>query len=543
MKPEPEKAMASAALIHPPENGQTEKEPSNKRALKAWTLLCTHTICCIALSMALVFGVNGYNAIGTSTPRYSGGKLRLRVSDITTLVSAALVIIKFFLTTWSAIALWRCAYILTHNGGASLGGPRISFMISYKLPPWIKYPFQKPKGWPSWAIAVVLLCILPQSFIAPLLSGAVNWNPSSVSSGTTIAVNSTWPSADFDRWYWYNRQGDFDKKERLRQAAGYAGLAWGNDAAVAANGSSMTGNGCRHVVHDGLLINSTLANATIPCIKIHNISWTKISDVPPAVSTLVDQSGPISLVAESPQSYYIPGVAVLFTPNFYHSDSQNTDTPPAPKLFSGTKNIGLNVNRQVDKLYPFGNITNPTGNVSLTESYLIEFWGNNFTIGNISLTAGVTTSAVSTYISSRVVEDQTPLDNVVFEPNAWVNEALWLLPDLMTMIAVMNSSQIPTWHNIDGYVENLVRQAYLAAWDMFQASFDMQAPVYTATLSESRIQATVSFARVFAWLAISLLVMLGGILLLALVRIPEDSDSEDYEAMKDLLDSLWDLGS
>src|SRR6202044_193332 len=112
-------------------------------------------------------------------------------------VSSALVIIKFFLTTWSAIALWRCAYILTHNPRASLDDPQVSFMIRYKLPPWIKWPFQTPKGGRSWAIVVVLLCMLPQSFIAPLLSGAVDWNPSFVPSGTTIAVNSTWPSADF----------------------------------------------------------------------------------------------------------------------------------------------------------------------------------------------------------------------------------------------------------------------------------------------------------------------------------------------------------
>lgn len=528
------------ALIPPKGDRWTAKVPSKR---KDWTLLCAHAVGCIALSTALVFGVNGYNAIGTSTPRYSGGKLLFRVSDITTLVSSALVIIKFFLTTWSAIALWRCAYILTHNPRASLNDPQVSFMISYKLPPWIKWPFQTPKGGRSWAIVVVLLCMLPQSFIAPLLSGAVDWNPSFVPSGTTIAVNSTWPSADFGRWYWYNRQGDFDKKERLRQAAGYAGLAWGNDAAVAANGSSLTGNGCRHVVHDGLPINSTLANAIIPCIKIHSISWTKISDVPPAVSTLVDQSGPISLVTESPQSYYIPGVAVLFMPNFYHTDNQNTDTPPAPNLFSGTKNLGLNVVRPVDMLYPFGDVTNPTGNASLSESYMVNFWGNGFIIGNVSLTAGVTTSAVSTYVSSRVVEDQTPLDDVVFEPNPWVTEALWLLPDLMTMIAVMNSSQLPTWHNIDGYAENLIRQAYLASWDMFHASFDMQAPVYTATLSESRIQATVSFVRVFAWLAINLLVTIAGILvfLLALSHITEES-KEEHKDMKNVLQDMHDLG-
>ena len=538
---EHEKSMTtvSTALLDPGEKRQTKDKP-----LKAWTLLCAHIAGCLALSMALVFGVNGYNAIETSSPRYSGNKLRFRISDVTTLVSSALVIIKILLTMWSAIAWWRCAYILTHNGNASLDDSRVSFMVTNKLPPWIRWQFQKPKGWRSWAIAVVLLCILPQSFIAPILSGSVNWDPSFVASDKTIAVNSTWPNADFKRWYWYNNQGDFDKKLRLRQAAGYAGLAWGNGVAVAANGSSLSGNGCRHVLQESLPINSTLANAMIPCIKIHNISWTTVSDVPPPVSKLVDGSGPMSLVAGSPQSYYIPGVAVLFTPDFYHTDNQNTNTTPAPILFSGTKNFGLNVIREYDGLYPFGSDMNSTGHAVLTESYVFRFWGSGFIIGNISLTAGVTTSAVSKYISSRVVEGQTPLDDVIFEPNAWVNEALWMVPDLMTMIAVTNSSQLATWHNIDGYAENLIRQAYLAAWDMFHASFDMNAPIYTATLSESRLQATVSFARVFAWLGISLLTTLSGILLL-LLALDNDTagmESTRSEQMKNVLDSLLALG-
>jgi Na+/serine symporter len=78
---------------------------------------------------------------------------------------------------------------------------------------------------------------------------------------------------------------------------------------------------------------------------------------------------------------------------------------------------------------------------------------------------------------------------------------------------------------------------------MFHASFDMQAPVYTATLSESRIQATVSFVRVFAWLAINLLVTIAGILvfLLALSHITEES-KEEHKDMKNVLQDMHDLG-
>ncbi|PVH75771.1 hypothetical protein DL98DRAFT_657944 [Cadophora sp. DSE1049] len=233
-----------------------------------WLLLCIHTICCIALSLALVFGINGYQAIGTSTPRYRDGRLLLHVSDITTLVSIGLVIIKFFVSCWAAFAVWTCANVLKH----AIEPDRLLFMAKYKLPPWIRHRFELPKGLQSWIIAVALLFISSQSFIAPILSGAVNWNPSTVPAGKGVQVNFTSPSADFGEWYWYMQQ-DVTRKEFLRRASGISALAWSSTATLSANGTSLSGNGCRHVVNDDRLpVNSTVANATIPCINIHSIS-------------------------------------------------------------------------------------------------------------------------------------------------------------------------------------------------------------------------------------------------------------------------------
>jgi hypothetical protein len=141
--------------------------------------------------LAVALAVNGYNAIDTSTPRYFDGKLHLRVSDVTTLVSVGLVINRFFTTAWAAISIWKFTVILEHQADPKLSAPRLLFMQKYKLPPWAKYPFQLPGGIWSWIIFLVLLCILPQQFIAPLISGAVNWNLVFVPGSTRILVNST----------------------------------------------------------------------------------------------------------------------------------------------------------------------------------------------------------------------------------------------------------------------------------------------------------------------------------------------------------------
>ena len=497
----------------------SQKRARSARALRSWPFLLLYTACCIALSLILALVIDGYNAVDTSTPRYINGKLQLRVSDITTLISVGLVIIKFLVTTWTAVAVWRCAFELTHNTEAGIGREQLSFMTKYKLPPWARYPVQQPKGLRSWSVLAILLSILPQPFIAPLLSGAVNWNPSLVPGSTLVPVNSTDPSAAFAYWYQYPSVNYTSKRNNvLRIAAGFASLAWSDSSTISVNGTSLTGNGCRHIVNDdGLPPNSTLSNSIVPCIKFHNISWaTSAGDIPSKVANLALSSSLI-LFNDSIDLYSNPGHAVLFDPNLPWNSSEDGYVLPTPTLFSGTKTLALVVANQ----YTTPGCTNlddsSFGDVNQIPQY-INSWalGTCYLFANVTLTAGVTMSAISTYITLRVIEDQTPIDEVIFEPDPWVQDSFWLLPDLMTMVSVMNSSLLPTWDNIDLYAENLIRQTYLASWDSFHRMFDEGGSVSSAIPREPRIQATVSYQRVFAWLGVSLLMTVGGILLLVL---------------------------
>jgi hypothetical protein len=512
-----------------------------------WLFLFGHALCCIAFTLAIALAINGYEAIDTSSPRYESGELRLRVSDITTLVSMGLVIIKFFLGVWSTIAVWRGAYVLREKAGLDPNSPRISFMKKHKLPPSVMWPVQWPKGLPAWVVAISLILITVQSYIAPLLSGAIDWNPSSIPAGNSIPVNDTNPAADFSLWYWYMTQVS-SRKAYLRIAAGIASLAWADSAAISANGSSITGNGCRHVVNSGgLVVNSTLWNSIVPCIKVNGISWAmSADDVPRAVSNLIEDSSSLSLVDDSPSTYYEPGAAVLFDPDLLWNKYQNTHEPPAATIFSGTKSLGLLLARPGSDVPPCtsaGLGQTSFGNSKSMTQYFLPWNKNCYLVGTVNLTSGVTNSSVATYISSRVVEDQTPLSNVVFESSPWVQESLWLMPDLMTMIAVMNSTLLPTWDNLDGYTELLIRQSYLAAWDTYHSWFDMGGSLIDATVQKPRIKASVSFSRVFSWLAICLLTTLGGLVLLLLVIGYKEDDEGRKEVNGEVFDRLKDGGT
>ncbi|KAH8902621.1 hypothetical protein BR93DRAFT_987794 [Coniochaeta sp. PMI_546] len=151
-----------------PPNRSTTKSPSQEAQF--WSILLLYTIYCIALSVILTVVIDGFSAGDSSTPRYIDGKLQLRVSDITTLVSAGLVVIKLLLTFWTGVAVWGCAYELTHT---------------------------------------------------------LNWDPTTVPGTTTVLVNSTNPLAAASLWYQYVLLDYVDERSQVFKAAtGLASLPW-----------------------------------------------------------------------------------------------------------------------------------------------------------------------------------------------------------------------------------------------------------------------------------------------------------------------------
>ncbi|SPO03474.1 uncharacterized protein DNG_06157 [Cephalotrichum gorgonifer] len=122
-------------------------------------------------------------------------------------------------------------------------------------------------------------------------------------------------------------------------------------------------------------------------------------------------------------------------------------------------------------------------------------------------------AAEATYINPRVAENQTPIQEVELRPDPWVHQAIWILPDLLTMLSVINSSQLPSYISVDEYAGGLLRHSYLAAWGMFANNCDNgDEKTYTAMPAEARLVADVSFARVFTWLGLYLLMTVCGAL-------------------------------
>jgi hypothetical protein len=76
-------------------------ETPGKRLFKAYRFPLLHMSSCIALSFCMVYILEGYRAVPMEASRYSDdGRYKLKVSDVTTLVSAALIVIRLLVGVW-----------------------------------------------------------------------------------------------------------------------------------------------------------------------------------------------------------------------------------------------------------------------------------------------------------------------------------------------------------------------------------------------------------------------------------------------------------
>jgi len=498
------------------------------RFICTWYALFTHLVLCICLSSFMVFTLDGYAALGDDTQSrlQSNGQFILRVSDITTFISVVLVFIRIMTSAWIGTLLWNYVFALLENDGLKLR--TFSRIMNWKILP--------PTGCKTKGLGVLvvltLICILPQNLISPLLTGSVNWNigsdvgdPVQVASGVPFALNS--------EWYWYLKQ-DFSRRQYVYRAAGLAGLAWSNLDTQDAGTNSVLGRTCRRVIeyHEQLPENSTLYNATIPCIEIDGITWPDkpLTNASGAFYKRIikDYSAQFSITGEEPFSYYQSGVGILFDPTDFKWDSQKymsgnmTAYFPPNSLFSGTMTAVMFIERHPETgCNPIR--SNTTGGPSvfgpdsdrLTKNVFGFFDIDQFCFAHavVNITAGVITAPSANYISARVVDASSDAASQPMQPSPWVSEAMFLMPDTMTKIALMNTSSMPTWNNLDGYTTALIRQAYLANWDMLHATFEQNdTAIMTATPQLARQVASVSSGRVLAWLGISFLLTITGML-------------------------------
>lgn len=450
--------------------------------------------------------------------RGKDGRPWLRASDITTFVSIGLVIVRFITSTWTALLAWRCAFFLLETDGLTL--PQFNEIVSWG--------FHFPKFSKHYLIsaAALALAAIPSIFAAPVLAGAVDWRDSYfIIDRRGVEYRRVMPDDD---WYWFTRSGGTVRSVVVR-ATGFSLLGWSDTI-------HKEQETCRHAlsVAGEMPVNSTVENATIPCIEIHDINW---DDQPgatdPNLQEVFDTGGTkVSQAKDDVLRYFHPGNAILFNPRGsldlseyglgYKKDRNYSSgrivdsysSMPDPKVFTGVMTVAVLIAVQPPE--EKCNIVIPTifGNASVVKTYKKLFSGgsewNCFRTGTVNVTAGVLRKQNATYVSPRVIESKKDTNSTI-EGHEWVLPAISLLPDVMVRVSGANLTSLETWNNIDEYTKRVIRQSYMGTWSAMYEDFSRESEKLTASEQARLLEATVSILRVRIWFALHFMVTISGI--------------------------------
>lgn len=491
------------------------------RSALQWWAPVTQSVLSVLLAAVLVWGVD--RTLYASGQRDSYWNIftdsSLRPSDITTLVSASLVAIRLATQSLVALVAWQCVRILLQNDGLNLS--QLDTMITYRLP-------RAWSGRHACLIGLVLLMMIPSGFIAPVLSGAIDWKPA-VNYEETKSVRAGFGPLDRGtERIWINLMNKtHERLVMLNSALGRASVSW-IDETTDRNWTSL--GRYRYVARDRApKLNSEVKDVPIPIIEVHSISWS---------DPLEDWVWPFiryqSRVIYTPggdrrdQTYTI-GNAILF--------QQNMTFPTSPRnaeVFSTTRKIAVLVGKHGVYLNgaPSEDVTNMTDARCELEplrsakrwegisnwTLVPGIWGNCWAVGNINFSTGIRYFDTGRYIMDRTIEaNSTGKDAENLVGDTWSEYTTFMLSDIMSTLPSAKLN-LRANGNLTQYTEELIHQSYTAMRTALfpftpePSDLKTQRPV-------AYVQAKVDRIRVVVWLVLNLLLPVS-VLIVSLIERP-----------------------
>ena len=544
-----------------------QQAPSSSRwsltliVCRIWWALIAHLLMCLAIALCMTLLLDKYKALDNATGKpweLGTSRFRLRVSEVTTIISAALVVVRTLVSSWTTVTLWRCALILMEST-EDITLSQLTRMMDFRAPFW-------PATRVGWVVVIVVLLLLPQALVSPLVTGAVGWSTSSQLVQTEYVdvdfTGHSGDSLDLDFARMYSDQSYIqshltpEEIERLDwtmlvvapdkymkalpvKGVGLASTMWA--AAGESGGGSVkdekhTRAVCRQRVaydSDPIPANSIVYGSDLPCISIENIRWQRPSEAIQNMTQYPSAKSNFSIFGTALLEYRTAGSAILFDPlqpTLQQMYLQPNDTAheggellppisfPDPEIFSRSLSLlillDFSQNCSVEALEGttiYGSITTILPQESI--------WNSSeacYAHATVDVTAGVVNFKEAAFITSYTLQSNGSsshnLSRADFKPETWVGPAMVLLPDVMGLVSIANTSQIPTWNNLPGYVETLIIQSYLASWGVLRPFQDSQ-PTLIVSAAEPRLIASVNMFRVWGWFIINMFVPLSGLIL------------------------------
>ncbi|EUC61172.1 transmembrane protein, putative [Rhizoctonia solani AG-3 Rhs1AP] len=407
-------------------------------------------------------------------------------SDIVTLLSGMIAILKCTLGAWIASLCWNIALLLMERRG--LAHRDLQTLLQYG----VLAPGAYSRDWSTWLIGSLLLAGLVANLSSPALTGSISWAPSNrLVHGLSIDPVPVYSVEDGSLTelspYYVENYG-----VRESAALNIAGsIGWGRDTE-----KSVLKRYMRTV--EGLAINSTLENATLPYFQVHSIHWIERREEIPFMR---DGALPGSVMRRTfdytPTTFpgFMPGDMVLI-PN----TTTNWSSDPLESTIVHDTRLLL--------LYYAYDQDNETYSITRglpSNAYELHTDGYYTAYAWVTFTAGVgKCKAHSCIVSSpQAIRNNTPIE---LEPHQLTFQALSMALVMSINLSTQNNSLPSSWDNIDDYIEAVLVRSYSGAWGLLTGI--LQTAVLNASYVPSvpSLLATVDLRRVYIWLGTQLVV-------------------------------------
>ncbi|KAB5589200.1 hypothetical protein CTheo_7358 [Ceratobasidium theobromae] len=418
-------------------------------------------------------------------------------TDVATILSSALVILRLIAAAWTGPLCWRSAFLLMEKAG--LRRQDLKWITGFGIPApqaFIKHTRLFVLGW-------ILLASLVAQSASPILTGSISWTVSARASGLASNYTIRMPGpVDTDAWNFYLTDASY-RRNIVFASAGVANTAWNRTVELGILKRAI-------FFIDGLHINSTLETVTLPYFSVTSLEW--IAD--PARSLPPDQLDIINKVSPMLFSYEQTNRTIRCYPVLI-PDAPGpwpSNLPlPSPTVKSETRTLVLHAGYtfttcdagRATYAYPL-----PPGIAPFRQGV------NCYIFARVSYTAGVAVCAPCRVSSPLTVQNDSAL---ALREDPLTTEALRLMPDVTDVLHIMDLSMPDrkTTMNLDEYVISVLERSYSGAWSGLthwmgiKNAFNLS---YSPSLQSLRAQ--VDQKRLFTWFALQFLITLSGVVFL-----------------------------
>lgn len=478
--------------------------------IKAWGFPAIHLVMSVAILIVLIQIDGSHFGIGADVSLAVGP--RLYQSQLTGILSAALVILRVFVGSATVTLTWRVIFILLEKQGITLA--EWIRLTTWRAPVTPNRSSITSLTWSLWAAAVVLL-LWPPVFSAPLATSALAWIPSStlMSDAVMIPVPNT---AGTDKFEWLGLENPGVVSSIVVNAAAMTG----DDPAYAASRDGRLSR--RHFpAHD--VANNSLIDLTVPYISIQ-MNWIN-----------ADESGKSDIIGNETLSYVTSpfrirdaGTTVFVRDKKWELKDRipTAATPPEPIIFSDKILLYMHLETLDPDYPPYPNLDDdcPTSTgyfdkIPDVNQHRFPYGARGggrpgayecYIMGEATITAGQI-AAKNCRVSSVESSSKAyatcpgPFDESAIERSLMTGLALDFMSDTIKYSIMQNNMGVWMSDTLDGYAVGLLTSAYHASWS---ALFNRVAiSVFTdvpVTPSEETVRLLLDRKRLYAWLGMNL---------------------------------------